>query len=469
MAFGLKSNPERTRSAPPSNQTPFVGFVNGKRVPGENHALVVGVSGAGKSRMVLSVGIAGWRGPVLAVSSKPDLVGLTGAIRAARGGPTYLLDLTGQVKKESLPVGVTRVISDPTALIRDDDDALDLASLLLRTGKAGGGDGKAGGGSGDMAFWDTLAAAPLAALLRAGGPLYDEDGDPLLDEDGNHVTGGGMPWVVRAAGKLMSPSAGDDDNSAEIPSWEAAYERVAPFSHHAESLMDISAADEKLADSVMVTIRGGLAPWQRRSVVGDGTAEAFRPEMLADPRATLYMVAPMTGVAAGAATAVVQQVITQWRDDQTSTSRLPKIGIWIDEVAHTVSGLPLEQIFAEARGFGASLTVAVQSTSQLQLRWNAEVVRDLAPSILLMYPSAGSGEKELFERAAWWSGRSDRLRESFDAHNKKSHSYDKDENHPAHTLVPRSRNVARLLRNGTSGDEVELVDIAKLVEQGYFG
>ena len=39
---------------------------------------------------------------------------------------TYVLDLSGEVPDEILPDGVRKVVVDPTALIRSDDDALQV-------------------------------------------------------------------------------------------------------------------------------------------------------------------------------------------------------------------------------------------------------------------------------------------------------------------------------------------------------
>ncbi|RAG62872.1 hypothetical protein DN550_33355, partial [Burkholderia multivorans] len=93
-------------------------------------------SGAGKSRRVLGPGILMWQGPVVAVSSKPDLIDLCLEQRHewAGGRHTYVLDLSGEVPDDVLPPGVEKVVVDPTALIRTDDDAMD--SILMQSGAA---------------------------------------------------------------------------------------------------------------------------------------------------------------------------------------------------------------------------------------------------------------------------------------------------------------------------------------------
>lgn len=191
--------------------TPFGGFIDGKPAQTAPHLLVSGPSGTGKSRRVLGPGILLWAGPVVAVSSKPDLVDLCLEARLHRpgaAGNTYVLDLSGEVPDEALPEGCSKVVVDPVALISNDDDALDMASILMQSGAAGAGGGS-GSGGGDS-FWESVSTAPLAAILRAAG------------DDG-------IAWA-RAAVSKIDPPPGDDgepdyDNET-TPCWLNATSRL---------------------------------------------------------------------------------------------------------------------------------------------------------------------------------------------------------------------------------------------------
>lgn len=180
-----------TYTPPP---TPYGGLVavDGRLTPAITapHLLVSGVSGSGKSRRVLGPGIVSWAGPVVAVSSKPDLVDLTLQTRLARGGynRTFVLDLSGEVPDAVLPDGVHKVVIDPTTLIISDDDALDMATTLIESGNAGAAQGT---NSEQDPFWSTVATAPLAALLRAA------------ESDR-------MAWVRGAVGRTQVPEITDD-------------------------------------------------------------------------------------------------------------------------------------------------------------------------------------------------------------------------------------------------------------------
>lgn len=210
--------------------TPFAGFavdergaVTGRAVSGP-HLLLLAGSGAGKSRRVLVPQIVTWEGPVCAVSAKGDLAEMSGIHRARRGGPMYLMDLTGEVDAASLPEGVVRVANDPCALLladaegNTDDSALDLANLLLQVGSLGMGG--SGSGGGDSAFWMTLAVRSLAALIQAGAWYPDP-------KSGELVWGGGIDWVLRAAiryGDIGASESGDEDVDLDLTGadWDVA-------------------------------------------------------------------------------------------------------------------------------------------------------------------------------------------------------------------------------------------------------
>src|SRR5690606_27517796 len=151
-----------------------------------------GGPGSGKTRRLLVPQICLWNGPVCAVSAKSDLAEYSARIRARRGGPIYLMDLTGQADWSKLPAGIIPLVNDPTALLVPDangstvDVVLDMARLLTPVGTLGMGGGKGGGG--DAAFWMTLALGTLACLLQAAAGYPDPD-------TGEWVDGGGIDWV----------------------------------------------------------------------------------------------------------------------------------------------------------------------------------------------------------------------------------------------------------------------------------
>lgn len=419
-------------------QTPYAGCIAGQPVETAPHVLVSGPTGRGKTTRILAPGAILWRGPRVVVSSKTDyLEWLVTKGEMHRRGRLFVMDLAGELH-EGIPwlegVEYTRVSSDPTALIEGDDDALAMASLLMQVGSLGASSGNGGGG--DDAFWQTLAAQPLAALLLAG-----------------KASGCGIDWSVRAAGRVAMD--GDDDDS---PSWASAYGLIHDTSRHAADLSAVSEMEDKLKDSLRATMKAGLTPWLLTHVRGDRSETPFSPAMLEGPgEPTLAVIAPADGVAAGAAVAVLETVIRHWR---RGVSRgLSRVLLSIDEACNTAPLPKLPTYITEARGLGVACVIAVQSTNQMKLRWGAdgaEVLREVFPAVLVL---EGAPEKELLEAAAWWDGEADRWTETIDSQSKRSLSAERSQRTTPQSLLPKSVEEGRLLLYGKAGQLVELPPI----------
>lgn len=425
------------KAADHSQQTPYAGSLNGVPVETAPHVLVTGPTGRGKTTRVLAPGALLWHGPRVLVSSKTDFMKITIDKGLAHRGAVYVMDLAGEVDDnvDWMPENAVRVVSDPTALIQNDDDALAMASLLMKVGALGASDGGGGGGSGD-AFWQTLAAQPMAALLLAG-----------------KASGEGMAWTVRAAGRPMGASADDP-----TPSWVAAIALIGDTSRHAEGLEQVIDMDPKLKDSLTATMKAGMTPWLLSNVTGKPGAVPFTPKMLEGPgEPTLYITAPADGVAAGAAVAAVEMVISHWR--RGVERGLPRILLSIDEACNTCPLPKLPTYITEARGLGVACVIAVQSTNQMVLRWGkdgADVLREVFPSVLVLQ---GAPERELLENAAWWDGETDVWRESIDSNQARSMSAERVARTTATSLLPQSMEEGRLLLFGRKGEMVELPGI----------
>lgn len=431
----LKKKPGKAEDH--SQQTPYAGCHNGVPVETAPHVLVTGPTGRGKTTRVLAPGALLWRGPRVLVSSKTDFMKITIDKGLAQRGPVYVMDLAGEVDDDVdwMPENAVRVVSDPTALIQNDDDALAMSALLMKVGALGASDGGGGGGSGD-AFWQTLAAQPMAALLLAG-----------------RNSGEGMNWAVRAAGCPMGESPEDPK-----PSWTAAVALIDGKSRHADSLGEVIEMDPKLKDSLTATMKSGMTPWLLSTVSGAKGAVPFTPKMLEGPgEPTLYITAPADGVAAGAAVAVVEMIIRHWR--RGVERGLPRILLSIDEACNTCPLPKLPTYITEARGLGVACVIAVQSTNQMVLRWGqdgANVLREVFPSALVLH---GAPEREMLENAAWWDGEGDVWRESIDANQARSMSAERAPRTTATSLLPHTMEEGRLLLFGMKGQLVELPGI----------
>jgi len=419
-------------------QTPYGGCHDGVPVTTAPHLLVCGPTGSRKTTGVLAPGALLWKGPRVVVSSKTDFLKWLVAKGIGQRGPIYIMDLADELDPDFdwlQGAKYTMVTSDPTTLIKNDDDALAMASLLMKVGALGASDGASGGVSND-AFWQTLAAQPLAALLMAG-----------------KASGGGIGWTVRAAGKAAKD--GEDDTS---PSWANAYELIEKTSSHAADLLAVGQMEAKLKDSLTATMKAGLTPWLLSAVRGVQGAKPFSPAMLEGPgEPTLAIIAPADGVAAGAAVGAIETVIRHWR--RGIEKSLPRILLSIDEAVNTAPLPKLPTYITEARGLGVACVIAVQSTNQMKLRWGdagAAVLREVFPAALVL---RGAPEKELLEAAAWWDGEHDVWRESIDSKQDKTLSAERAPRTTATDLLPHVVGEGRLLLYGQKGEMVDLPGI----------
>ncbi|MFT4086204.1 MAG: type IV secretory system conjugative DNA transfer family protein [Gordonia sp. (in: high G+C Gram-positive bacteria)] len=472
----MSTTKTRRKQPATASDTPYVGLIDiadgavvvddeanagarkGDLAAGAVHTLVSGRTGSGKSRSCLAPAAIMWgERPVVCVSSKGDLAELT-APKRSRRGPAYLMDLSGEVRDAELrDAEVTRVASDPVALIDSDDAALEMAALLLEVGSLGAGGGGAGGG-GDS-FWQSLAMRPLAAILRAAGTHFE-----FHDHEAVETAGGGISWALAAC-----EDVGDDDGPTEDldphadedlshPDWDNAYLRAASVgSRHAQSLLSAKAMDPRQRDSIAINMRVALGAWALEAVAGDGSLPAFTPDMLEAKGATLYVVSPLAGAAAPAASATLTGVVNHWRK---RVGEVPAVLMVIDECPNT-SPLPrLANWVGEARGLNIRLLVAVQATSQFEPRWGAagmKILRETFPSILIL---PGAPEREILELAAWAGGQEHVGSGSIDAAGRASLGSERTERYSSSGLLPSRKGEGRLILSGRPGVRVYLPDIA---------
>lgn len=332
------------------------------------------------------------------------------------------------------------------ALIHSDDDALVMATTLMQTGTAGAG----GNGDDGSAFWESLSLAPLAAILRAAGP-------------------DGIGWA-QAAISLVEPPGGEEDKTS--PCWINAHRRLDGTSPVlAAKLAAASKKEDKQRDSIGITMETALTPWLLSTVLGTGHEMKFIPDMLADRHATLFVVAPADGAAAGAAVSVVEFISKRWRKNQTEPKKLPRVLFCVDELTNTMPWPKLVVVVAEARAMGVNLLVAVQATSQFARRYGEHgmtELREVFPSTLIL---VGAAEKQMLEDAAWWSGQTEKVKVSTDHLGKQSMSSEMADTMVAQDLLPRSMDEGRLLRGKKPGEKghkeagllVQLRDISELI------
>ena len=372
----------------------YVGFDEDrptKRMISGHHTLVVGATGSGKTRRVLGPATSIWDGPVVNVSSKPDMVAMTCESRQYAGGQghTYFLDLAQSITDEQLPAGVQRVYFDPCRLIQTDSDAMRMVDSFRGAQSNQGGDSQ---------FWESLAAPVAAAILRAGSLHPD-----------------GIRWVMQAKGRseagcllLDFVADGTDELPSEDwtirdipPSWDAAILLLkAAGSDLWTALRDIRDRSKTQTSNVGIHLDSWLAPWTDPSLCPPEGEDVmlFTPTLLQNNRATLYIVAAAGGVSNMITLICFDTILNRWRKNQTEDVRLPRLLFAVDELCNTAPWLKLPVVVTEARGMGIAVLAGVQSTEQFVRQFGGNVrdeLRDVFPSFLCL---PGADERHLWDR-----------------------------------------------------------------------
>lgn len=452
----------------PEEGRPYVGFAmdsNGQSAgvaEGGVHTLVLAGSGVGKSRRVLVPSILLWEQSVVAVSAKSDLAEMSARMRATKGGPMYVMDLTGQADWAKLPDDVIRLSSDPCALLTwdedgsSDDSALGLAELLTKLGTLGMGGG--GGGGGDSAFWMQLALGTLACLVQAGG-YYP---DPATGET---VWGGGIEWVMRAALDTGDDEGEDAEGDLLTPSWATAARRARLLgSSHENDIIASTALDPRQRDSIGINLRVALGNWKKRTVRGKAGDMPFSPDLLEPPGSTLYLVSPDDGGGASAAASVIESLVRHWKQ-HSITKGLPRIQMVIDECPQICPLPNLDQYIGVMRSYGMHFLVAAQHSSQFEKRFgdkDAKVLLNIFPSVLV---GVGAIEKEIIDQAAWTVPPTERKVSSIGSGGQEHFSSDQTTSMTGAELLPRTQEEARLIVRGMPGMLVKLVDYEDMLRR----
>ena len=404
------------------------------------------------------------------MSSKGDLCELT-IERRSKYGPVYVMDLAGRVRPSELrDIDAIPVSADPCAALTCDDDAIQLADLLLEMG-----DGGDGGGGGDSSFWKSLARRRLACFLRAGGWYVD----PYTRR---RVWGGGVAWALDAC-EDVGPNAADpmegveqsgvgvtqegvdaDSTAAAAPeprdmdsaNWSVAIRRcLALGSRHVKSLLAARSMDAKQRDSIGMNCQSAMSSWSLDTVATGH--RPFEPSMLAERGATLYIVAPSNGAAAPPASITLAQITQYWSENYDD---LRTVLYCLDELANAAA--PPARLFeswvSQGRGWKIRLLGGLQNSSQFKRVWSAEsceILRNTFPSFLLLI---GANEIELMERAVTLTPTEERGTASRTGA-QASHARERGQAMTVADLNVAEPGYGRLLLSGMAGVRVRLPDL----------
>lgn len=425
------------------------------------HICVSAPTGVGKTRRIFGPAALLHPGPVVNVSSKPDAAKLLFERRL--GGIRGVLDFSAK-GNPVWPMGVRTMVSDPTANIKNADEALTVAETMLATGGVGFGGVTSGATVSAGGLWESTASAPLAALLYAASPK------------GNGL---GMPWVLNAAENYGLPDPAADTGSgpaalqpAQVPpeSWMAAVEWC-PHAMLTDPLVSMLAMDPRMRDSVAITARKAIKPWLRLGLATQANDNRdtdpiqqldihnFDVRMLDDPQTTICVIAPHTGAVAGVAVALIDSIIRHFENKAANDELTEPLLLQLGEVCNSCPLPGLLNYVGAARGSGIRIQAEVQASSQFDHVFGpkyADALRDIFPGFLIM---RGAHERHLLEQASHWEGLSTRRTEAYEPQSgSRGQSSVFGAQIEWQEFLPQDLNEARLVVKGTGGERVWIPD-----------
>ncbi|HET6915237.1 MAG TPA: type IV secretory system conjugative DNA transfer family protein [Acidimicrobiales bacterium] len=292
--------------------------------------LVLGPPRSGKTSALAVPNVLCAPGPVIATSTKLDLMSAT--LGARSGGRRWLLDPTGSVLSD--PPGVTRLRWSPVSGASTWDGALLMARSMTRAARPRGR-------LGESAHWTERAEALLAPLLHAAS-----------------ITGAGMDSVARwALRQELSPA------------------QTVLATHGTTTASDvlagIAATDPREQSGIWSSLAGVLAAYRSDAVLDNASCENFDPAALPGSNDTIYICAParQQDLAAPIVVAFLEQVRSAVYAAHSRDTGLAQLTLVLDEVANIAPLPDLPALVSEGGGQGVSTIACLQDLSQAKGRW----------------------------------------------------------------------------------------------------
>lgn len=310
---------------------------------------VIGPMGSGKTLRFFAPTIRRWAGPVIATSTKADLVELTLDARRRDDRPVYVFDPQGIAP--SLPKfrwsPITGAIGTETAMMR--------AKALVAGSRIPGAAAQSSEGS---AFYKGQAAKVLAAILHAAA-----------------LDGASLDQMLGWARKLNDPAPLGilTAHPGAGPGW-------------ADMLRTSTTGDSRTVGNTAVTLEAALEPLAHQSVIealrGAGEEPTDFRQVL-DAGGTVYLlgkdsdtnsIAPLT-------TAVTEDLLDIAESHATASpaGRLDPALLGALDEAPNIAPIPsLRQRVADGRGRGITMFIGLQAWASARARFGEDTANELA-------------------------------------------------------------------------------------------
>lgn len=293
--------------------------------------LVLGPPRSGKTTTLVIPNVLAATGPVIATSTKPEVMAATAAARSENGGRCWLFDPAGTTPA---PPGVTPIRWSPVAACGQWDEALLTARAMV-------GAARPGPRPADAGHWLERAEAVLAPLLHAAAL-------------GRHPMTDVATWVLRqdldTAGRLLA----------------ARGVNVA-----ADVLAGLGATHARELSGIFSTTAGVLAAYRSASALAVAEQPNFDPRGLISGTDTVFICAPAREQELLAPITVAFIEAARAEAYEAARDRPPDapLTLVLDEAAN-IAPLPgLPSLVSEGGGQGVLTVACLQDLSQARERW----------------------------------------------------------------------------------------------------
>lgn len=352
--------------------------------PHQQAALVLGPPRSGKTTSLVIPNVLAAAGPVIATSTKPEVMAATAAARSLGESRCWLFDPGGTTPA---PAWVTPIRWSPVAVCDTWDEALLTARAMV-------GAARPGPRSGDAGHWLERAEAVLAPLLHAAA---------LARRSMRDVHG----WVLRH----------DLDQARDILTGRGA-------SVATDVLCGLSTTHDRELSGILSTAAGVLAAFRSDAALAVAGRPNFDPRNLIDGADTVFICAPAREQDLLAP--IIVAFIEAARAGAYQRARCEPIDspltLILDEAAN-IAPLPgLPSLVSEGAAQGVLTLACLQDLSQARQRWGPAAdgfgslfgAKVILPGIgdlaTLELVSRLAGEVDVparsISRAPWWAVRS---------------------------------------------------------------
>ncbi|MEW1674893.1 TraM recognition domain-containing protein [Streptomyces noursei] len=310
---------------------------------------VIGPMGSGKTLRFFAPLVRNWAGPVLATSTKPDLVELTLDARQRDSRPVAVFD------PQNIAPSLPKFRWTPINGAADTEVAMMRGKAFVAGSRTPNSAGQSSEGS---AFYKGQASKILAAFFHAAA-----------------LDGASLDWVLRWARKLTDPAPLGILNAhpGAGPGW-------------ADMLRTATTGDSRTVGNTASTLDAALEPFMHQSVINALQGDREDPTdfgAFLDAGGTLYLlgkdsevnsVAPLT-------TAIAEDLldIAEAHAIDSPAGRLDPALLGALDEAPNVAPIPsLRQRVADGRGRGITIIYGLQGWASARARFGEDTAAELA-------------------------------------------------------------------------------------------